>query len=244
MKRALVVLSLFLAYAFGAEFNMPRYETALLSVSQGTGEITDSPMIAVGSSGVVMHDFGSGATSIIARAVVTEKSAGKAQVRFEVFDMLTQKALPLPKILPSSGDKVILNFLYDRALIVAPNVEIYEQINKALPGITFVHPDLGGAYLSYNRKPNPSRDDFRKICAQNSTGLIFIAMDGESVFADCGSFKPLRSFKSGKVAYYQLPFYSRVGEIKTVIWDFTNGPISDYDKHYRYLLGLDSDEKN
>ena len=79
MKRILLILSVFLTYAFGAKFNMPRYETALISVSQGTGEITDSPTIAVGSSGVVMHDFGSGASSIIARAVVTEKSAGKAK---------------------------------------------------------------------------------------------------------------------------------------------------------------------
>ena len=242
MKKALLILGLFLSAAIGAEFNMPRYETALLSVTDGSGEITDSPTIAVGSSGVVMHNFGSGASSIIARAVVTQKSAGKAKVRFEVFDMLAQEALPLPKILPSSGDKVILNFLYDRAIIVAPNAEIYEQVIKAFPNINFIHPDLGGAYLSYNHKPNPSRDDFRKICAQNSAGLIFIAMDKQGVFADCGSFKPLRTFASGSVAYYQLPFYSRVGEIKTVIWDFTNGLISDYDKHYRYLLGLDGDE--
>ena len=124
MKKALLILGLFLSAAIGAEFNMPRYETALLSVADGSGEITDSPTIAVGSSGVVMHNFGSGASSIIARAVVTQKSAGKAKVRFEVFDMLAQEALPLPKILPSSGDKVILNFLYDRAIIVAPNAEM------------------------------------------------------------------------------------------------------------------------
>ena len=236
MKRILLILSVFLAYAFGAEFNMPRYETALISVSQGTGEITDSPTIAVGSSGVVMHDFGSGASSIIARAVVTEKSAGRVQVRFEVFDMLTQEALPLPKILPASGDKVILNFLYDRALIVAPNVEIYEQVSKAFPGITFVHPDLGGAYLSYNRKPNPSRDDFRKMCNQSAAGLIFIAMNNEALFADCQSFEPLKRFQSGAVKYYQLPFYTRVKDIDTVFWKWGSEQISDFDRHYKALL--------
>ena len=46
-------------------------------------------------------------------------------MRFEVFDALEQKALPLPGILPKSGDELVLNYLYDRSLIVAPNKEIY-----------------------------------------------------------------------------------------------------------------------
>ena len=222
---------------------MREYKTPLISVDEGVGTIIDNSDIVVGSSGVVMHKFDGAQSSIIARAVVTQKGGGFAKVRFEVFDTLAQKALPIPGIMPKSGDEIILNYLYNRSLIVVPNKEIYAEVTNAFKDITFIHPDIVGSYLSYEYKPNPSRDDFRKICAQNSTGLIFIAMDGEGVFADCGSFKPLRSFKSGKVAYYQLPFYSRVGEIKTLIWDFTNGPISDYDKHYRYLLGLDSDEK-
>ena len=221
---------------------MREYKTPLISVDEGVGTIIDGSDIVVGSSGVVMHKFEGSQSSIIARAVVTQKSGGFAKVRFEVFDALAQKALPLPGILPKSGDELILNYLYDRSLIVVPNKEIYAEVINAFKGVTFIHPDIVGSYLSYEYKPNPSRDDFRKICAQNSAGLIFIAMDKQGVFADCGSFKPLRTFASGSVAYYQLPFYSRVGEIKTVIWDFTNGPISDYDKHYRYLLGLDGDE--
>ncbi|MDA3046322.1 plasminogen-binding N-terminal domain-containing protein [Campylobacter sp. VBCF_06 NA8] len=241
MKRILLALGLFLSSVFGAEFYMPPYETLIFDVQNGEAVIADNPAIMVGSAGIVMHDFGNGENAIIARAVVSEKSGAKAKIRFEVFGMLEQKALPLPKILPANGDKVILNYLYDRALIVAPNAEIYAQIVQAFPNIEFIHPDLGGAYLRLNSKPNPSRDDFRKICAKNSTGLIFVAMNEKSVFADCGSFKPLRTYESGKVAYYTLPFYSRVGDIKTVFWDFTNGPISDYDRHYSYLLGLDDE---
>ena len=223
MKRLILAfLCLFGISANAAEFSMPQYESPLLEVEDGYATIMNSPDIAVGSSGVVMHKFANGDRSIVARAVVAEKMGN------------------LAKVLPSQGDTVILNFLYNRALLVVPNAEIYEQIVAAFPNITFIHPDLAGAHLSYNFKPNPSRDDFRKMCSNNAAGLIFIALDKESLFADCGSFESLKTFASGEVSYYQIPFYSRVGKIDTMFFDVLNGQINDYDRHYRYLLGQKS----
>ncbi|RRD54903.1 plasminogen-binding N-terminal domain-containing protein [Campylobacter rectus] len=230
---------LFLAAAclsFAAEFSMREYKAPLISVDEGVGTIIDSPSIVTGSSGVVMHRFDNIQSSIIARAVVTQKGGGFAKVRFEVFDALEQKALPLPGILPKSGDELILNYLYDRSLIVAPNKEIYSEVVGAFKGVTFIHPDIVGSYLSYEYKPNPSRDDFRKMCNQSAAGLIFIAMNNEAVFADCQSFEPLKRFQSGAVKYYQLPFYTRVKDIDTVFWKWGSEQISDFDRHYKALL--------
>lgn len=230
---------LFLAAAclgFAAEFSMREYKAPLISVDEGIGTIIDSPSIVTGSSGVVMHRFNNIQSSIIARAVVTQKGGGFAKVRFEVFDALEQKALPLPGILPKSGDELVLNYLYDRSLIVAPNKEIYSEVVGAFKGVTFIHPDIVGSYLSYEYKPNPSRDDFRKMCNQSAAGLIFIAMNNEAVFADCQSFEPLKRFQSGAVKYYQLPFYTRVKDIDTVFWKWGSEQISDFDRHYKALL--------
>ena len=215
---------------------MREYKAPLISVDEGIGTIIDSPSIVTGSSGVVMHRFDNIQSSIIARAVVTQKGGGFAKVRFEVFDALEQKALPLPGILPKSGDELVLNYLYDRSLIVAPNKEIYSEVVGAFKGVTFIHPDIGGSYLSYEYKPNPSRDDFRKMCNQSAAGLIFIAMNNEAVFADCQSFEPLKRFQSGAVKYYQLPFYTRVKDIDTVFWKWGSEQISDFDRHYKALL--------
>ena len=230
---------LFLAAAclsFAAEFSMREYKAPLISVDEGIGTIIDSPSIVTGSSGVVMHRFDNIQSSIIARAVVTQKGGGFAKVRFEVFDALEQKALPLPGILPKSGDELVLNYLYDRSLIVAPNKEIYSEVVGAFKGVTFIHPDIVGSYLSYEYKPNPSRDDFRKMCNQSAAGLIFIAMNNEALFADCQSFEPLKRFQSGAVKYYQLPFYTRVKDIDTVFWKWGSEQISDFDRHYKALL--------
>ena len=215
---------------------MREYKAPLISVDEGVGTIIDSPSIVTGSSGVVMHRFDNIQSSIIARAVVTQKGGGFAKVRFEVFDALEQKALPLPGILPKSGDELVLNYLYDRSLIVAPNKEIYSEVVGAFKGVTFIHPDIVGSYLIYEYKPNPSRDDFRKMCNQSAAGLIFIAMNNEAVFADCQSFEPLKRFQSGAVKYYQLPFYTRVKDIDTVFWKWGSEQISDFDRHYKALL--------
>lgn len=243
MKRLILTLSFLLGILSSlnaASFDMKEYRATLLDIEGGFGKISDSPDIMVGSSGVVVHGFSNGESSIVARAVVTEKSGLLATVRFEVFSMLEQKALPLPGILPNKGDGVILNFLYSRALIVAPNEEIYKQVTSSFSNVEFVHPDISGAYLANEFKPNPSRDDFRKICADNAAGVIFIALNGEGVFADCGSFQVLKRFKAGNISYYNVPFYTRVGEIKTMFWDYKNSKISDYERHYKYLLGEDN----
>ncbi|ANE35951.1 putative PgbA domain protein [Campylobacter iguaniorum] len=238
MKKVVILFLMLCSFAFGAEFDMKTtYSLLLNTTDDGFGEITDSKDIIVGSSGIVMHKFSDGSKSIIARAVVTEKKAGFAKVRFELFDSLKQPALPIPKILPENGDEIVLNYLYDRALIVAPNEEVFKEITNHFKNITFVHPDIMGSYLSYEYKPNPSRDDFRLMCAQNAAGVIFIALDGEAVFADCGSFNVLKKFKSKDISYYQLPFYTRITDIDTVFWKLDSAKIGNYNKYYKRLLG-------
>ncbi|PSM51769.1 putative plasminogen-binding protein [Campylobacter blaseri] len=219
-------------------FNLPEYQTPLIKTENGYGEVLDSNDIVVGSSGVVMHTFGNGESSIIARAVVTEKKMGMAKVRFEVFDLLSQQALPVPGILPKVGDRVVLNFLYNRSLIITPNEEVYRQVVNTFPNITFIHPDIAASYLNEIYRPNPSRDDFREICSQNAAGLLFIALDNLGVFADCGSFQILKEFKTGEIAEYVTPFYSRITTIKPVFWKWDTAYMADYNYHYKFLLDI------
>ncbi len=223
--------------AFGAEFNLKEYKTPIISIDDdATATIVDSPDIVVGSSGVVVHKFDFSDSSIIARVSVISKFGGFAKLRFEVFNTLEQPALPIPGVAPQTNDMVILNYLYHRALIVVPNKEIYEEVLSAFRNINFIHPDIVGAHLSYNYKPNPSREDFRQMCSKSAAGLIFIAMHQKGVFADCQSFKVLKEFKTGDVEHYQLPFFTRVRDIDTIFYKFSSEHISDYDAHYLNLL--------
>ena len=236
MKKIAFLLLAICSLGFAAKFDLKPSYNLILSTNESNATILDNDSFIVGSSGVVMHKLNDGSKTIIARAVVTQKKDGYANLRFEAFNELKQSALPLPTILPQAGDEVILNYMYNRSLIIAPNKEIYDQIIKSFSHITFIHPDIVAAYLSYEYKPNPSKADFRKMCALNATGLILIALDGEALFADCGSFEILQSFKTGEISYYEVPFYTRIKDIKSPFWKF-GAKIKNYDKYYNKLLG-------
>lgn len=236
MKKILVSLILCVNFAFATDFSMKEVDFTLLDVNGSYGIIPDSDEIVVGSSGIVIHKFDSQNESIVARVSVVEKNGATAKLQFELFSMLEQNALPVPGILPKAGDQVRLNFLYSRSLLITPNKEIFDEVMNSFKNITFINPDIVASYLNYDFKPNPSRDDFRQICKKNVAGLIFFALENESIFADCGSFKVIKRFNSGHIGYYNLPFYSRIEKIDTVFWDFSSGQINDYDSYYRNLL--------
>lgn len=232
-----VYIFMILSFSFAADFSMPAYVSKIDNSDSKFAFIKDSPSIIKGSSGIIIHTFDNGLSSIIARAVVIEKDGVRAKVRFEVFKNLSQDALPVTGILPKDGDFAILNYLYDRAIIVAPNEAVFNDVKNAFKNITFIHPDIVASYLSAKRIPKPAREDFRKACADNSAGLIFFALDDRGIFADCGSFEVIKEFKTQKAKYYQLPFYSNIKSIKKSIFDFTgSSKISNYNMYYSKML--------
>lgn len=235
MLRSLVILCLFLSFIYANTLFEP-YETTLIDVTQGSATIEDSDNIVIGSSGIVIHRFDDEKNTIIARASVVEKKDGVAKVRFEVFDLLEQPALPLPGVMPEKGDKIILNFLYSRALIVAPNQVVYKEIVEHFNETTWIHPDIIGAKLAIDYRPNPDREDFKEVCKENSAGIVFFALNKKGYVVDCQSFKILKTFNSGNIAEYELPFYTRVEGIKTVFWKWNSSYITDYNRHYGNLM--------
>jgi hypothetical protein len=235
LLRHFVLLFLLFSSLFSQGLFTP-YSALLQNISGNTALIPDSDDIVIGSSGVVVHKFDEHKSTIIARANVIEKSNGNAKIRFEVFDLLEQSAFPLPGVMPENGDTVMLNYLYDRALIVSPNQTVYSEITKHFSDIAWVHPDIVGAYLATNYKPNPDREDFRQMCRENSAGIIFFALNFNGYVADCQSFKVLKTFESGRISQYQVPFYTRVRGIESAFWKWESAQISDYNRHYERLL--------
>lgn len=222
----------------GAEFNLKPYKTTIINIENGQALVPNNSNIQVGSSGIVVHKINAYDETIVARAVVDKIDGMFASIRFEAFTSLKQNAFPLPKLLPQVGDELILNFLYDRSLIVVPNREIYENIVKAFPTINFIHPDIVAAYLNINYKPNPTRDDFRHMCVQTAAGLIFFAFNEEAYFVDCQSFEALKKYQSGEVASYHLPFYSRVKDPQFPFFSLGISRMKDFDKYYKKLINF------
>ncbi|MBZ7947855.1 plasminogen-binding N-terminal domain-containing protein [Campylobacter sp. RM9929] len=220
---------------FAANFNLKPIETELLKVDDIYGYIKDNPEIQINSSGVVLQQF-KNSKSIIARVNVIAKENGLAKLEFSVFSDLKQKALPLPNVLPQIGDEVILNFLYDRGMIIAPDEKTYNDLASDFPQIYFTHIDIFGAQLIRSSTVAPKRSDFRKFCADNAVGILIFALEDKAKIIDCQNFNELYEIPIKKASSVQIPFYSRVDGYRTNFFDFNAQKINDYYQYYNALI--------
>ncbi|WP_373447879.1 plasminogen-binding N-terminal domain-containing protein [Campylobacter bilis] len=234
----------FLALNFGlfaVELNLKPIKSELIKVDDIYGYIKDSPEIKLHSSGVVIQHF-KNSQSIIARASVVAKENGLVKLEFSVFSALKQEALPLPNVLPQVGDEVILNFLYDRGLVIAPDEQTYKELIRAFPQIYFIHVDIFGAQLIRTATLSPKRSDFRQFCDDNAVGILLIALENKAELIDCQDFSKLYEIPIGKASSIQVPFYSRVGGYKSNFFDFNIQEIGNYYQYYNALINLPKTE--
>ncbi|TKX29096.1 exporting protein [Campylobacter sp. MIT 12-5580] len=202
--------------------------------------INDDENIILNANAVIIKHFKS-VKSIIARASVVEKREGLAKLRLEAFTNLEQKALPVLDVVPEVGDEVIVNFLYDRALLIAPDEENYAHITQSLRNFYFIHPDVFGAMMIKDFRLSPKQENFQAFCSNNALGLVIFALENELAFVDCASFTLLfkQDFTTHSLAP-QKPFYSRVSNYKKNFFNFFEREVRDYYEYYTTLTNSSS----
>ncbi len=237
MRIASLFIALFISSSlFANAFKLVK--TPIIEVDKKGAWIKNSPYVPIGSSGVVIKKFDNKHSTIIAGAVVEKKEGDKMRIKFIMFDMLEQSALPPLRVMPKKGDMVILNYLYNRAFVIAPNEDTYLSVLSDFPEISWIHPDILAAFLSKEYNPAPKKEDFQKVCKQNTSMLLFFAIDKKGYFVDCNSFKVIKEENfSAKEANATLPFYSRIGKIESGLFNFSDS-IKNYDSYYKKLLGI------
>jgi len=194
--------------------------------------------IDVGVSGFVVHHITPEHGSILKNATVTafDKEKKIATVAMSEFNALRNNSLPYGKWKPQVGDTVELAFGYSRALMIAPNEEIYHRITKSVR-IQWIHPDLFATVLSFAGHPTPLRSDFTNFANAGSVGLLFIYLDQEVYTVDIKSFKILNITKAPfSVKKRQKPFYTRVEKIDAAWWGEGSNEMEHYRPHYYELL--------
>ncbi len=227
MKRFLTLFfALFLLHSFA------QTRTTITAVSGGSAKI-EPVTLPKGTSGIVIHSFDADHSTIVARAILTSSDT----VAFSTYEALAQPNLPKPKILPQKGDTVILGYLYDRALVIAPNYEAYEKIVSS-KDLEWIHPDLFAAELAKAHHPAPSRKDFRRFCDKFALAKVIVALKDEGVVLDCYSFASLERFPLNyNKSALKLPFYSRVEKIESSLFDFfASSKIENYYDYYTKLV--------
>lgn len=226
-----------------ADTNFSPYSTTISKIeNKSIIYIDESKDFSVGSSGVILRIFDDRHRTIIASVEVIEKNGSSATLKYKNFSALSQDALPQYNISPKKGDTVVLNYLYNRALVIAPNEKSFDYIVKTHDKFSFVHPDIFASTLAKEYSPAPTKDDFKKECTEDSFALLFFAIEESGYFVDCNSFKVLHKVdlpKDLKDAKQITPFYHRLKEIKGRVFGLMGGKgIIDYDSYYKKLLGI------
>ena len=201
--------------------------------------------IDVGVSGFVVHHITPQHSAVLKNVTVIayDKEQKRATLQMSDFNALKKNSLPSGEWQPQVGDTVELAFGYDRALLIAPNEELYHQISKSVH-IEWVHPDLFATILSFNGHPTPLLSDFKKFANSASVGLVFLYLDKKVYTLDSKSFVILNitdvPFVTKKE---QKPFYTRVQKIDANWWGAGSSKMKLYAPHYYELL-VENNKKN
>ena len=170
--------------------------------------------LKVGESGLVWHRFDSNYASVIAEVVVVKVDSGVAFAALQEDGVLEQRYLPSPTNAPDVGDEVYFRTLNNRAFIIAPTLESYEQVRSAYQSIEFLNSDLMVGYLFDMGSFDPKPAFLNKVCRIYNVGLLFVIATQSLNVLDCQSLVVLEKhafstsdLESGSTI---APFFSRV----------------------------------
>jgi hypothetical protein len=216
--------------------------TPLLSIENSLGTIK-TPNLKIGMSGFVVRHFDTTHSSIIANARIRDinASSNDATIELSNYDGLRQNSLPSGTWSPQVNDEVIIAYDYGRALLIAPNDDIYTSTTKTIPNVEWVHPDIFATYLSHQGHPTPLVSDFRHFCSFGSIGLLFIQTNQTLFTLDCKNFALLQTIPSVENnLQVSLPFYTRVPEIRAAWWGEGSEKLQHYHSYYLEQLVLNN----
>jgi len=214
------------------------YSTPLLTVDEESATVR-LDQAREGLSGVIVRHFDKEHSAIIANASVRSYDAAtqSAQLALSDYNGLVQNTLPSGSWHPRPGDEARIAPDYSRALLIAPDVLVYERITAAFPSLSWIHPDRFAAYLSGTGHPSPTAEDFSGFCTDNAVGLLYIYLESSLFTLDC---KSLTLFeRSHAPIVYEataLPFFSRVENIREGLWGEGSGVMKQYAPHYLELM--------
>ena len=86
--------------------------------------------LRVGQSGIVQHFYENNRTLIVANAYVTSSNPTASTLKFLPFTDLKQNALPTSNRKPETGDVIIMNYMYDASLIIAPSQDAFSATRE------------------------------------------------------------------------------------------------------------------
>ena len=230
------ILALLLSISTITAATLPKSISATLSSVKGYVATVEKRDLIPGMSGIVIHKYDENHEAIVATAKVLNLKGSQATLQLYKFDAISNSKLPNIKTKPQVGDRVILGNLYKRVLPIVPNIETYEKVKNSLQDIMLIHPDIFAAELTKEKEPLPKVENFRNICKKMSIGLVLFVFRDGSDLVDCASWQKVYHLDLSSVNKDLVtPFYHRIGEIPSPIYDWSDHALKDFDSYYKGL---------
>lgn len=224
-----------------AQFSARPIGTKITNIENNKSTI-DVGNLLVGQTGIVVHIYDSDKRSIVSNAKVISSNENSSVVEYFSFDDLKQEALPITNRGVSINDVLVLNYMYNSSLLIAPNFDSFQAVRSEFAENNFMHSDVFAAKLKYKNKPYPTKEDIQEFAIEQNLGTIFFVLDGKIYVVDTKTFTILDSYKFVfDQKEQQTPFYTRVEDIESpfyqVAFIFGNEKLA-YNDYYKQILGL------
>ncbi|RWS45873.1 hypothetical protein CKA56_16885, partial [Arcobacter venerupis] len=133
--------------------------------------------LIVGQTGIVVHIYDNDKRQIISNAKVISSNANSSVVEFFPFDDLLQEALPTSNRQVSINDVLVLNYMYNSSLLIAPSLDSFQAVRSNFKSNNFIHSDIFAAKLKVENKPFPTKEDIQNFAISQNLGTIFFVLD-------------------------------------------------------------------
>lgn len=201
--------------------------------------------LIIGQTGIVIHIFEKDRRLIVSNAKVVSSESNSSVVEFFEFNDLKQDAIPTSNRVAVTNDILILNYMYNSSLLIAPTLDAFQNVRENFKLNNFIHSDIFAAKLKVDNNPYPTKEDIQKFAIEQNLGTIFMVIENKVFVIDAKTFAILASY----VTNYEnttatMPFYTRVEEIEESIFswsyfDFFSGRKSlSYNDYYKMILGI------
>jgi len=249
--------------AYASQYGIEKKEFSITPMAFKVENINNNQSIInkgnliIGQSGIVVHIYDNDRRIIVANAKVISSDENSSTIEYFAFNDLEQKAIPTTNRVVENGDILLLNYMYDQSLLIAPDFNSYKAVKDDFAQNNFIHPDLFGASLKFNNQPLPRAEDFQKFAISQNLGTIFFVVSHKIYILDAKTFTILDTYNFHlSIPQKQMPFFTRVEDIKGPLIDIQNLkklPIisdifgtadeeevdnSNYDTYYKQVLGV------
>lgn len=226
------------------EFSIKPIGAKVTNINNNKSNI-DIGNLIVGQSGIVVHIYDNDKRLIVSNAKVISSNENSSVVEFFPFNDLTQDAIPTSNRSVTENDILILNYMYNSSLLIAPTLDSFQAVRENFKLNNFMHSDIFAAKLKVENKPYPTKEDIQKFAIEQNLGTIFFVLDNKVYVLDTKTFTILESYAfTYESAEKQMPFYTRVEDIEESIFNssffdfFSEDKKSNYDEYYKRILGL------